>query len=145
MESAVKHRKLKKEYPFAIYDKRKKCYAGCTRFYEFLSDFNTIKLGHTWLGKEFWGSGLNTHCKYVLFEFVFDKLGIDRIGFGAYIDNKISIKAMESVGCKKEGVLRDFFPAINSEGRKDAILYSILRNEWSRNAKNKLKNKLIKA
>jgi RimJ/RimL family protein N-acetyltransferase len=56
----------------------------------------------------------------------------------------VSIKAMESVGCQKEGILRGIFPAINGIGRTDGILMSILKNEWTDKVKQELKNKLNK-
>lgn len=139
INNAINNRNQGKEYPFIVFDKNRGQYAGTTRFYEYSSEINTIKLGHTWYGKEFRGTGLNKQCKYLLFEFAFEKLNVERIGFGAYIDNEVSIKAMKSVGCKKEGVLRNMFPAINGKGRTDAILMSILKEDWQESVKLELK------
>lgn len=119
-------------------------YAGTTRLYAYSEDLKTIKIGHTWYGEKFRGTGLNKHCKYLLFEFVFEKLKLERIGFGAHTDNKISIAAMESVGCKKEGVLRHFIPSLDGKGRTDIILLSILKSEWMNTTKSKLQHKLTK-
>jgi len=69
-------------------------------------------------------------------------LEVERIGFGAYVSNVVSIAAMKSVGCRQEGVLRNFFPAIEGEGRADCVLYSILKEEWFGREKGKLKNKI---
>ena len=137
-------RKVEKEFPFVVYDKIKNQYAGTTRFYEYSSELKTIKLGHTWIGQNFRGSGLNKHCKYLLFEFAFETLKLERIGFGAHADNKLSIKAMKSVGCKEEGVLRNFIPAIHKQGRVNIVLLSILKDEWFGNVKSELQQKLTK-
>ncbi len=142
IQTALENRSLGKEYPFVVYDKVKKAYAGTTRLYEFSSDLSTIKLGHTWYGKTFRGTGLNKHCKFLLFEFIFDQIGLERIGFGSYKENEISIAAMKSVGCKEEGMLRGMFPALNRKGRTDAILLSILRKEWQSYGKTALSKKL---
>lgn len=142
VDSAIENRALHKEYPFVIYDKTKEQYAGCTRFYDYSPEIETIKLGHTWLGKTFQGTGLNKNAKYLLFEFAFEKLKVQRIGFGAYSDNLASIAAMKSVGCKVEGFLRSMFPSINGVGRTDAILMSILKDEWTNSVKIQLKHKL---
>ncbi|WP_317130336.1 GNAT family N-acetyltransferase [Changchengzhania lutea] len=142
ISSTVYKKKHKKEYPFVVFDKSKKQYAGTTRFYDYSSELETIKLGHTWYGKDFRGTGLNKRCKYLLFQFAFETLELERIGFGAHAENKISIAAMKSVGCKVEGVLRNFIPAINGKGRADIILLSILKDEWFEKAKPELKNKL---
>jgi RimJ/RimL family protein N-acetyltransferase len=144
IQSTIDNRKVEKDYPFVVYDKIKKQFAGSTRYCEIVPSLNAIRLGYTWYGKEFRGTGLNKHCKYLLFEFAFEKMGVERIGLGAYIENVRSIAAMESVGCQKEGILRGIFPATNGIGRTDGILMSILKNEWNDNIKPALKNKLNK-
>lgn len=142
INSAINYRTLKKEYPFVIYDKQNGQFAGSTRLYDYSNELKIIKIGHTWLGKNFQGTKLNKNAKYLLFDFAFKKLHVERIGFGAYSDNMVSIKAMESVGCKTEGYLRHMFPSINGIGRTDAILMSILKDEWNDSARIQLKNKL---
>jgi len=142
VQATVNNRKLKKEYPFVVFDKVTNRYAGTTRFYEYVTDLKCIKLGHTWYGKDFRGSRLNKQCKYLLFEFAFEKLEVERIGFGAHIENKISIAAMESIGCKKEGVLRNFIPSLDGKNRADIVLLSILKNEWNEKVKAELKTRL---
>ncbi|WP_298488070.1 GNAT family protein [uncultured Maribacter sp.] len=142
INKTIKNRTLKKEYPFIVFDKKNGKYAGTTRFYEYSQELKNIKLGHTWYGKEFRGTGLNKHCKYLLFQFVFDTLELERMGFGASSDNKISIAAMQSVGCKKEGVLRSFLPSSKNSNRADIVLLSILKEEWIKKEKDILKHKL---
>lgn len=142
VQSTIVSRKQKKEYPFVVYDKMRKQYAGTTRFYDYDSSLRNIKLGHTWYGKEFRGTGLNKHCKYLLFEFAFEKIGMERIGFGAHADNTVSIVAMQSIGCKKEGVLRGFISSDRNNEREDVVLMSILKSEWLISLKSALKNKI---
>ena len=100
ISSTIHNRKSKKEYPFVVFDKVQKQYAGTTRFYDYSSELKTIKLGHTWHGKNFRGTGFNKRCKYLLFQFAFETLELERIGFGAHAKNAVSIAAMKSVGCK---------------------------------------------
>ncbi|MEW7291110.1 GNAT family N-acetyltransferase [Aquimarina sp. 2304DJ70-9] len=144
IQSTIHNRKAKKEYPFIVYDKIKKQYAGSTRYCEIAPELSAIRLGYTWYGKAFRGTGLNKHCKYLLFQFAFETMGAERIGMAAYIENTISITAMKSVGCKEEGVLRGIFPALDGDGRTDALLLSILKDEWLTEEKIKLQSKLRK-
>ena len=139
---ALDQRRQQKEYPYVVYDKIQKQYAGMTRIYELLPNLRSIKMGHTWYGKNFWGTGLNKHCKYLLFEWIFEQLGMVRIGFGVHGEKRRSIAALHSVGCQQEGVLRDFLPALNREGRTDLILLSILQSEWLKDKKTQLCSKL---
>ncbi len=142
VRSALLKRNAGMEYPFVVFDKIENKVAGSTRFYEYDPQMKTIKLGHTWYGSSFRGTGLNKHCKYLLFKYAFEKLGVERVGFGVYASNQVSIAALKSVGCKVEGKLRAMFPAIEGQGREDAILLSILRDEWKKDVKQNLKIKL---
>ena len=143
ISQAIQARENKTSYTFIIYDKRKQQYAGCTRFCDVNNLLNTTRMGYTWFGKQFQATGLNKHCKYLLFHYAFEIIGFERIGLGAYIENERSINAMLSVGCKKEGVFRNMFPSVSGAGRTDAILLSILKNEWLNSEKEKLQHKLI--
>lgn len=144
MQNAIQQKSLKKEYPFVIFDKRVGQYAGMTRFYDYSAELGAIKLGHTWYGKAFRGTGINKHCKFLLFEFAFESLKVERVGFGAYASNVVSLAALRSVGCQQEGVLRNFFPAIEGNGRTDCALFSILKSEWFDSIKKQLQPKLSK-
>lgn len=142
ISDALKQRVNNKKYAFAVYDKVKKQYAGCTRFFDFTDNMDAIRIGYTWYGEDFRGTDLNKHCKYLMFEFAFEHLGVERIGLGAHSENAVSIAAMKSVGCKQEGVIRNLFPSIDKVGRSDAVLLGIIRKEWFENVKHNLKNKL---
>ncbi len=142
IHTAVENRKQGREYPFVVYDKRRNRYAGLTRLYEWNEDLRTVKLGHTWYGKDFQGTGLNKHCKYLLFEFAFEQLEAFRIGFGVHGENVRSLRALASVGCKKEGVLRDFLWKVDGQDRTDLILLSILKKEWQETIKEELALKI---
>jgi RimJ/RimL family protein N-acetyltransferase len=143
IEATLKNRANKTEYPFIVFDKRQQHYAGSTRLCEINTALQTTRLGYTWYGKKFQGTGLNKHCKYLLFNFASNKIGFERIGMGAYTENLRSIAAMKTVGCQVEGTLRGVFPDENGTGRKDILMLSILKNEWLEREKEKLKTKLI--
>jgi len=144
VHATINARKNKREYPFIVIDKRKNAVAGCTRFCEINPFLKNTRLGYTWYSQEFQGTGLNKHCKYLLFDFAFTIMNMQRIGLGAYIENKRSIAAMKSVGCIEEGKYRKALPHPNGEGRSDAILFSILKEEWTTSKKEILKQKLIR-
>jgi len=142
IQSAVKNREEKREFPFIVFDKKSQKYAGSTRFYDIQLEYKTLQLGYTWYGSAFRGSGLNKHCKYLLLQFAFETLGMERVEFRADNNNERSIAAMKSIGCKVEGVLRSHMPTANGEVRRDSIVLSILKNEWFDEVKENLKRKL---
>ncbi|MDC1265194.1 GNAT family N-acetyltransferase [Flavobacteriaceae bacterium] len=137
---ALKGRELQKEYPFIVYDKINKCYAGSTRFYDIQLKNSSLQLGYTWYGKQFQRTGLNRHCKFLLLEFAFKILGAERVEFRADNENKRSISAMKNIGCTSEGVLRS--NSTKSDGtRRDSIVLSILKDEWKYTIRQALKQK----
>uniref|UniRef100_UPI00404B0674 GNAT family N-acetyltransferase n=2 Tax=Flavobacterium sp. TaxID=239 RepID=UPI00404B0674 len=137
IEKAITGRENKHSYAFLVFDKRTNQYAGSTRFYDIQLENATLQLGFTWYGKEFQGTGLNKNCKYLLLEFAFDMLKMERVEFRADNENQRSINAMKSIGCKVEGVLRSNTYKPNGD-RRDSIVLSILKNEWQKTIKEKL-------
>ena len=142
VRDAIAHRKDNTAYTFSIQDKKTKAFIGSTRFFDFDLAHNTVRLGYTWIGNAYRGTGINKHCKYLMFQFAFEEIGFERIGLGAHAQNEVSIAAMKSLGCKEEGRIRNLFPAIHGPGRADAVLLGMLKEEWLLFAKEELKRRL---
>mgnify|MGYP001951398160 CR=1 FL=1 len=138
--TALEKRAVGDSYPFIVYDKAVQQYAGSTRFYDIQSQHETIQLGYTWYGKDFQGTGLNKHCKFLMLQYAFETIGVTRVEFRADATNKRSIAAMKSIGCTPEGILRSNCKSVS--GRRDSIVLSILKNEWFSHVKTELKQKL---
>jgi len=141
IETAVNARTNQSEYPFIVFDKKTQVFAGSTRFYDIQLSNKMLQLGYTWYGKEFQGTGLNKHCKFLLLQFAFETLEMERVEFRADNRNIKSIAAMKSIGCTEEGVLRSH--ALLQDGhRRDSIILSILRKEWLNGIKDKLSERI---
>lgn len=136
--NAIKNRESEKEYPFIVFDKKSGKFVGSTRFYGIFLEMKTIEIGYTWYGKKYQGSGINKNCKYLMLEFAFDKLEMERVAFAANSKNEKSLNAMKSIGCVVEGVLRNCSTDAKGE-RIDSTRLSIIRTEWDENVKNNLK------
>jgi N-acetyltransferase len=137
IHDAIEARNQKTAYPYIVLDKLTQTYVGVTRFYDIQLAFATTQLGYTWYSKKVWGTGLNQACKFLLLEFAFEKMGFERVEFRADNNNKRSIAAMQKIGCTVEGVLRNHLPMPGGK-RRDSIVLSILKEEWT----NKLKTNL---
>ncbi|HWV75502.1 MAG TPA: GNAT family protein [Pseudosphingobacterium sp.] len=142
IETALRAKETGKEYPFIVFDKFAKKYAGSTRFYDIQHDHNSLQLGYTWYGENFRKTGLNKHCKYLLLQYAFESLGAERVEFRADVDNEVSIAAMKSIGCTVEGILRSHLKKEDGS-RRTSIVLSILKEEWLNNVKAQLENRLI--
>jgi len=140
LEMAFSKRKIGDSYPFIVFDKKTQEYAGSTRFYDIQPQHNTLQLGYTWYGKKFQGTGLNKNCKYLLLNFAFETLKVNRVEFRADANNVQSIAAMKSLGCTVEGILRS--NCSSPFGRRDSIVLSILKDEWFSKVKKSLISRL---
>ncbi|MBL0013018.1 MAG: GNAT family N-acetyltransferase [Flavobacterium sp.] len=132
-----------KEYPFIVFDKIANKYVGSTRFYAVFLENKTIEIGYTWYGQQYQGTGINKNCKFLLLEFAFDKLQMERVAFAANNKNNRSLNAMKSIGCVVEGVLRNCNTDAKGE-RIDVARLSILKTEWNESVKVNLKKQLEK-
>lgn len=141
MNIALKEKKAGREFPFIVFDKKENAYAGSTRFYDINLPFKTIQLGYTWYGKKFQGTGLNKHCKFLLLQFAFEELFLERFELRADNNNARSIAAMKSIGCKVDGILRSNMPTFEG-GRRDSIVLSVLKDEWFKEVKESLSKQL---
>ena len=142
LKSALEDKEKGNDYPFIIYDKLKDAYAGTTRFYDIQASYKTLQLGYTWYGADFQGTGLNKNCKYLLLQYAFEELGMERVEFRADSENSRSVAAMKSIGCTVEGILRNHMPNAQG-GRRNSIILSILKEEWFNIVKAALKAKLL--
>lgn len=140
IDTALEGRSQQKEYPFIVFDKQTQRYAGSTRFYDIQLANKTTQLGYTWYGGAFQRTGLNRHCKFLLLDFAFTTMGMERVEFRADNDNARSITAMKAIGCTVEGVLRSNGVKA-SGGRRDSIVLSILQSEWNQDIRSMLAKK----
>lgn len=137
IDTAVAGRAEGHSFPFIVFDKVANEYAGCTRFYDIQWANQSLQLGYTWYGQQFQRTGLNRNCKFLLLQYAFEQLGIERVEFRADNNNQRSITAMKAIGCVPEGVLRSHLPLPNGT-RRDSIVLSILKGEWVNGVKEKL-------
>ena len=141
LAAAVAGRNSGSQYPFLVFDKKEGKPAGSTRFYDIDLAHGTASIGYTWYGKNFQGTGLNRHCKFLMLQFAFEKLGLARVEFRADHNNARSIAAMKSIGCTVEGVLRENL-LLPDGNRRSSIVLSILHDEWFGSVREKLMQKL---
>jgi len=143
LATALRGRAEHTAYPFIVFDKQLNRYAGSTRFYDYQPDHLYTQLGYTWYGRDFRGTGLNKHSKFLLLSFAFDTLALARVEFRADANNQRSIAAMKSIGCTVEGTLRSNL-ATAFGTRRSSIVLSILADEWDATVREQLQGQLRK-
>ena len=123
------------DLPFAVIHLASGHVAGATRYLNMTPQDRGLEVGGTWYGTEFQRTPINTECKYLLFTYAFETLKCIRLQLKTDLRNERSQKAIERIGAKKEGVLRNHM--ILPDGRyRDSVFYSILDSEWSEVKKN---------
>jgi RimJ/RimL family protein N-acetyltransferase len=134
--AALRGREEGKSYPFLIYSTESSKIIGTTRLLEIVPEDRKLEIGVTWLASQYWGTGVNTQCKYLLLEYCFESLNLNRVQFRAKSDNSRSRRALEKIGATFEGLLRKDKIEPSGQARNTA-LYSIIKDEWP-NLKSKL-------
>ncbi len=130
IEKAVEERAKRIRYAFIIFDKKQNAYGGCTSFMNIANADSRLEIGSTWIGRNFQKTGLNRNCKFLLLDFAFNKLEVERVEFRTDERNIQSRTAIEKIGGVFEGRLRSH--TLMPDGfRRNTVVYSILRSEWS--------------
>ncbi|WP_100407678.1 GNAT family N-acetyltransferase [Bacillus solitudinis] len=123
---------LKKQglwYPFVILDKNTNKIVGSTSYLEISPQHRKLEIGGTWLDPKVWRTRVNTECKYLLLRYGFERLELVRIQLRTDSRNERSNQAIQRIGAKFEGTLRQ--ELINHDGYiRDSNLYSILDRDW---------------
>jgi len=117
------------DLPFAVIHIATGRVAGATRYLNIMPQDRGLEVGGTWYGVEFQRTAVNTECKYLLLNHAFEMLDCIRVQIKTDSLNIRSQKAIERIGAKKEGVLRNHM--ILPTGRvRHSVYYSILDTEW---------------
>ncbi len=129
VHTAIALRTEKIRYTFSIVDKRHDCLVGSTAFLNIANPDDRLEIGATWLDKQFQGTGLNRRCKYLLLQYAFDQEHAHRVELRTDERNLQSRRAIEKIGGKFEGILREH-TLMENGFRRNTVCYSILKSEW---------------
>ncbi|HEY4442999.1 MAG TPA: GNAT family protein [Steroidobacteraceae bacterium] len=114
---------------FAVIDESSREAVGMTTFMHIDAVNRRLEIGSTWYRKRVQRSALNTECKLLLLTHAFEQLNCIAVEFRTHFFNQQSRAAIERLGAKLDGVLRQHQIAGNGTLR-DTCVYSILDREW---------------
>ena len=89
----------------------------------------SIHLGSTFFGANWWGTEVNPGTKLLMLEHCFEHCGFRRVKIQTDLLNSRSMRAIERLGAVQEGVLRQHKRREDGSFR-DTVVYSILDSEW---------------
>ncbi|SEI78429.1 Protein N-acetyltransferase, RimJ/RimL family [Allopseudospirillum japonicum] len=102
---------------------------GTTRYYKVDPLNRRALIGYTWYSNAARGTRVNTECKYLLLKQLFNKYDAIAVEFRTHTHNLVSRKAIERLGAKQDGILRNHIILKNGNIR-DTVVYSIIDTEW---------------
>ncbi|HXS35158.1 MAG TPA: GNAT family protein [Flavipsychrobacter sp.] len=81
-----------------------------------------------WIDKAYEGKGIINQCMTRFVDFLFKKVGLNKVEIHFISSNDRSAHVAERLGCKVEGVIRQSF--LKNGKLEDVIVTGILKTEW---------------
>ena len=114
---------------YAVRDNKSGELVGSTRYLNIDAANRRLEIGGTWYAAHAQRTGINTECKLLLLTHAFEVLHCIAVEFRTDWFNQRSQAAIERLGAKRDGVLRNH--RIMPDGRiRDTVCYSIISSEW---------------
>lgn len=102
---------------------------GSTRYMNIDAANHRVEIGTTWIAKSWQRTFVNTHAKFLMLRHAFEVLGCNAVELRTHRLNDQSRAAIERLGAKLDGILRQHM--IMPDGHiRDTAVYSIVRDEW---------------
>ncbi len=129
VDNRLKRFQQKEMLPFVVIDKKTGNAVGMTSYLRIDSVVRRVEIGATWYGKEVQRTAINTEAKYLLLQYAFEQLNCVAVELRTHFLNQQSRRAIERLGAKLDGVLRNHRLTRTGELR-DSCIYSIIESEW---------------
>jgi RimJ/RimL family protein N-acetyltransferase len=115
--------------PFAVVSATTGRAVGMTTFMNIDVLNRRLEIGSTWYRRSVQRTGVNTEAKLLLLTHAFERLDAIAVEFRTHFFNHRSRAAIERLGARLDGILRQHQLARNGTMR-DTCVYSILNREW---------------
>lgn len=115
--------------PFAIIAKRSGIAIGMTTFMNVKLENFKVEIGSTWLAASYQKTAINPEAKLLMLNFAFSELLCNAVELRTHEKNVQSRTAIEKLGAKLDGILRNDMVMANGTIRNTAV-YSITKDEW---------------
>jgi RimJ/RimL family protein N-acetyltransferase len=127
--TALEWRERQGAMPFVVRSRESGAVVGCTRYFNVEPRNRRLEIGYTWYAKSVQRTAVNTESKLLLLTHAFEQLRCIAVEFRTSWFNHDSQRAIERLGARRDGVLRNH--QILPDGTyRDTVVYSILESEW---------------
>lgn len=128
LAAIFKERDFGRAMPFAVEAPGGKL-VGMTRYMRMNPGHKRLEIGGTFYARSVQRSGVNTEAKLLLLTHAFEVMGCNVVQIRTDWFNRRSQSAIERLGAKRDGVLRNH--QLTPDGRvRDLVVYSIIASEW---------------
>ncbi|WP_169566901.1 GNAT family N-acetyltransferase [Sneathiella limimaris] len=115
--------------PYTILDRVSGALIGMTTFMNADGVNKRVEIGNTWYAKRAHRTGINRRCKKLMLAHAFEEWACIAVEFRTHFFNRQSRTAIERLGAKMDGILRNHM--VMPDGTlRDTCVYSILQSEW---------------
>jgi RimJ/RimL family protein N-acetyltransferase len=129
IEAALAMRESLGAMPFVIRANATGEVVGSTRYFNVEAGHRRLEIGHTWHARRAQRTAINTECKLLLLGHAFERLECIAVEFRTSFFNFASRRAIERLGAKQDGILRNH--QILPDGTlRDTVVFSIIEGEW---------------
>ncbi len=128
-EAALAMARSGKEAVWAVRTLADGVLVGSTRYLAIEAAHRRVEVGHTWYTPAVWATAVNPACKFALFRYGFEALGLNRIELKTDNRNTRSQAAIAKLGATREGVFRAHM--VRRDGSlRDSVYFSVVRSDW---------------
>ena len=115
--------------PFTIIESATERAVGMTTYMNIDQVAKRVEIGSTWYRARVQRGPMNTESKFMLLQHAFEELYCIAVEFRTHFFNRTSRQAIERLGAKQDGVLRNHMVMADGSLR-DTCSYSIIQSEW---------------
>ena len=116
--------------PFTVISTKTNKPVGMTALVNIDAANRRLEIGSTWYRRSVQRTAVNTECKLILLTHAFEEKNCIAVEFRTHYFNSQSRRAIERLGAKLDGILRNHKIMPNGTLR-DYCVYSIIASEWS--------------
>ena len=106
---------------------------GMTTYMNIDAPNRRVEIGSTWLRQSVQRTAVNTDCKRSLLAYAFETLNCIAVEFRTHRFNHQSVRAIERLGARLDGVLRNHqinLHPLAPQTLRDTCVFSIIAGEW---------------
>jgi RimJ/RimL family protein N-acetyltransferase len=116
--------------PWTVRDAGSGKIVGMTTYMNIDAVYRRVEIGSTWYANSAQRTAINTECKLMLLTNAFESLRCIAVEFRTSFFNHASRRAIERLGAKQDGILRNH--QLHADGSlRDTVVFSIIASEWS--------------